>query len=101
MTKILFFHVKLECQDLTFFLKHLPKHNLYASNLNCWCCQLGHLIGCVVGLPTSITGITLIALGTSLPDTFASRTAAQQDENADAAIGNVTGDMKMRINDLF
>ena len=53
--------------------------------------QLGHLIGCVVGLKTSVTGITIIALGTSLPDTFASRTAARQDEYADAAIGNVTG----------
>ena len=53
--------------------------------------QLGHLIGCVVGMPVSVTGITIIALGTSLPDTFASRTAAQQDEYADAAIGNVTG----------
>lgn len=42
-------------------------------------------------MPTSVTGITIIALGTSLPDTFASRTAAQQDEYADAAIGNVTG----------
>ena len=38
-----------------------------------------------------MTGITIIALGTSLPDTFASRTAARQDEYADAAIGNVTG----------
>lgn len=52
---------------------------------------MGHLIGCVIGMPTSVTGITIIALGTSLPDTFASRTAAQQDEYADAAIGNVTG----------
>jgi len=45
----------------------------------------------VVGLETSVTGITIIALGTSLPDTFASRTAAKQDEHADAAVGNVTG----------
>lgn len=49
------------------------------------------MLGCVVGLKTSVTGITIIALGTSLPDTFASRTAAIQDEHADAAIGNVTG----------
>lgn len=42
-------------------------------------------------MKTSVTGITIIALGTSLPDTFASRTAAMQDEHADAAIGNVTG----------
>ena len=45
----------------------------------------------MVGLETSVAGITIIALGTSLPDTFASRTAAVQDEHADAAIGNVTG----------
>ena len=37
------------------------------------------------------TGVTIIAIGTSLPDTIASRTAALQDSTADAAIGNVTG----------
>jgi len=30
-----------------------------------------------MGLPTSITAITFVALGTSLPDTFASITAAK------------------------
>ncbi|XP_060551495.1 sodium/calcium exchanger 2-like isoform X7 [Ruditapes philippinarum] len=59
--------------------------------------QLGHLIGCVIGLKTSVTGITIIALGTSLPDTFASRTAAKQDEHADAAIGNVTGSNSVNV----
>lgn len=34
------------------------------------------LLGCVVGLKPSITAITLVAIGTSLPDTFASVTAA-------------------------
>ena len=53
--------------------------------------QLGKLLGCVVGLKNSVTGITIIAIGTSLPDTFASRTAALHDTGADAAIGNVTG----------
>jgi len=53
--------------------------------------QLATLLGCVIGIETSVSGITLIALGTSLPDTFASRTAAKQDEHADAAIGNITG----------
>ena len=61
------------------------------------CFQLGHLIGCVIGLETSVTGITIIALGTSLPDTFASRTAARQDEHADAAIGNVTGKLQTKV----
>jgi solute carrier family 8 (sodium/calcium exchanger) len=32
-----------------------------------------------------------VALGTSLPDTFASVTAAQQSPYADSAVGNVTG----------
>ena len=53
--------------------------------------QFGNLLGCVVGLKASVAGITIVALGTSLPDTFASRTAALHDDGADAAIGNVTG----------
>ena len=53
--------------------------------------QLAGLLGCVVGLKTAVTGITLVALGTSLPDTFASRSAALHDEFADNSIGNVTG----------
>ena len=48
-------------------------------------------MGCVIGLHVSVTGITLVALGTSMPDTFASKTAALQDDSADAAIGNITG----------
>ena len=44
-----------------------------------------------MGLKASVAGITIVALGTSLPDTFASRTAALHDDGADAAIGNVTG----------
>ena len=52
--------------------------------------QLGHLLGCVVSLRTSVTGITIVALGTSLPDTFASRSAAIHDDSADASIGKST-----------
>ncbi|XP_036363729.1 sodium/calcium exchanger 2-like isoform X4 [Octopus sinensis] len=59
--------------------------------------QLGNLLGCVVGLKQSVTGITIIALGTSLPDTFASRTAAKHDSNADAAIGNITGSNSVNV----
>ncbi|XP_069137485.1 sodium/calcium exchanger 3-like isoform X2 [Argopecten irradians] len=70
---------------------------LYIGALTFLVEQLGHLIGCVIGLKTSVTGITIIALGTSLPDTFASRTAARQDEHADAAIGNVTGSNSVNV----
>jgi solute carrier family 8 (sodium/calcium exchanger) len=38
--------------------------------------EVAGLIGCVVGIPASINAITLVAIGTSLPDTFASMTAA-------------------------
>uniref|UniRef100_A0A1I8F7G5 Na_Ca_ex domain-containing protein n=1 Tax=Macrostomum lignano TaxID=282301 RepID=A0A1I8F7G5_9PLAT len=44
--------------------------------------------GCVLGIHQAVTGITIVAIGTSLPDTFASRTAALQDEYADNSVGN-------------
>eukprot|EP00180_Rhodochaete_pulchella_P002206 Plantae.Rhodophyta-Rhodochaete_pulchella.ctg3318.p1 GENE.Plantae.Rhodophyta-Rhodochaete_pulchella.ctg3318~~Plantae.Rhodophyta-Rhodochaete_pulchella.ctg3318.p1 ORF type:complete len:232 (+),score=39.28 Plantae.Rhodophyta-Rhodochaete_pulchella.ctg3318:102-698(+) len=53
--------------------------------------ELAGLFGCVVGLKDSVTAITFVALGTSLPDTFASLQAAKMDDTADAAVGNVTG----------
>lgn len=53
--------------------------------------QFAKLLGCVLSLEISVTGITIIALGTSMPDTFASRSAAVQDDTADASIGNITG----------
>lgn len=42
------------------------------------------------------TAITIVALGTSLPDTFASASAARGEPYADAAIGNVTGSNSVR-----
>merc|ERR1711939_482882 len=53
--------------------------------------EVATILGCVIGIRESVTAITLVALGTSLPDTFASMTAAKTSEYADAAIGNVTG----------
>lgn len=53
--------------------------------------EVATILGCVIGLKASVTAITLVAMGTSLPDTFASVTAAQTFEFADSAIGNVTG----------
>ncbi|VDN26920.1 unnamed protein product, partial [Cylicostephanus goldi] len=62
------------------------------------------IFGCMVGMKDAITAITLVALGTSLPDTFASKIAAEnvgsapylaiekvtliQDDSADNAVGN-------------
>jgi solute carrier family 8 (sodium/calcium exchanger) len=59
--------------------------------VTCLIGDLAAILGCLIKLPDSITAITLVALGTSLPDTFASKAAAISDDNADASIGNVTG----------
>jgi solute carrier family 8 (sodium/calcium exchanger) len=53
--------------------------------------EMANLFGCAVGLSNEMTALVFVALGTSLPDTFASRQAAQQMDDADAAIGNITG----------
>merc|ERR1712195_305242 len=45
----------------------------------------------------SITAITFVALGTSLPDTFASKEATIGDDTADAAITNVTGSNSVNV----
>jgi len=59
--------------------------------------QIASLLGCVWGIKQAVSGITLVALGTSLPDTFASRSAAIHDDSADAAIGNVTGSNSVNV----
>jgi Ca2+/Na+ antiporter len=59
--------------------------------------EIASLLGCVIGLGDPVTAITFVALGTSLPDTFASRSAALHDEYADAAIGNITGSNSVNV----
>merc|ERR1719387_536380 len=59
--------------------------------------DMAALLGCTMDVPDAITAITFVALGTSLPDTFASKTAAEQDEYADASIGNVTGSNSVNV----
>ena len=59
--------------------------------------EVALLFGCVIGLRTPVTGITFVALGTSLPDTFASMTAARNSEFADSAVGNVTGSNSVNV----
>jgi hypothetical protein len=59
--------------------------------------QFATLLGCELNIDDSITAITLVALGTSLPDTFASMTAAKQSDSADSAIGNITGSNSVNV----
>ncbi|XP_047186446.1 sodium/calcium exchanger 2a isoform X2 [Scophthalmus maximus] len=53
--------------------------------------------GCTVGLRDAVTAVVFVALGTSLPDTFASKLAATQDQYADACVGNVTGSNAVNV----
>ena len=59
--------------------------------------EFATLFGCVIGLEPEVTAITFVALGTSLPDTFASMQAAQKSDSADSAIGNVTGSNSVNV----
>ena len=59
--------------------------------------DLAGIFGCLVGLKDSVTAITFVALGTSLPDTFASKAAATSERTADNAIGNVTGSNSVNV----
>jgi len=82
----------------------------YCGGWVCFCCSLiaiglvtavigdvAAIFGCCLGIKAMGTAITFVALGTSLPDTFASKTAAQQDPHADASAGNVTGSNSVNV----
>ncbi|XP_055940460.1 sodium/calcium exchanger 3-like [Argiope bruennichi] len=59
--------------------------------------DLASHFGCTVGLKDSVTAISFVALGTSVPDTFASKVAACNDKYADSSIGNVTGSNAVNV----
>jgi solute carrier family 8 (sodium/calcium exchanger) len=59
--------------------------------------DMANLVGCCLDILPETAAITFVALGTSLPDTFASMTAAMMDPYADASIGNVTGSNSINV----
>ena len=59
--------------------------------------EVAGAMGCVMGLKPGVTAITFVAIGTSLPDTFASMTAARESPNADSAVGNITGSNSVNV----
>jgi len=54
-------------------------------------------VGCTMGLKSSVTAITFVALGTSLPDTFASKASAVNEPTADNSLGNITGSNSVNV----
>ncbi|CAF1276099.1 unnamed protein product [Rotaria sordida] len=77
---------------LTFFVSLL-----FIAILTAIVGDVAAIFGCLVGLKDSITAISFVALGTSLPDTFASMIAAKNSKTADDAIGNVTGSNSVNV----
>eukprot|EP00397_Hematodinium_sp_SG-2012_P003270 GEMP01003278.1.p1 GENE.GEMP01003278.1~~GEMP01003278.1.p1 ORF type:complete len:829 (+),score=107.15 GEMP01003278.1:321-2489(+) len=59
--------------------------------------DLASLFGCTIDVENSITAFTFVALGTSLPDLFASKQSAIQADTADAAICNITGSNSVNV----
>ena len=70
---------------------------LFIAGLTAIIAEFASAFGCVIGLKDQITAISFVALGTSLPDTFASVQATRQAPDADAAIGNVTGSNAVNV----
>ena len=47
--------------------------------------EIATMMGCILFIKPGVTAITFVAIGTSIPDTFASRIAAQQERYGDEA----------------
>ena len=69
----------------------------FIGAITCGVGDVAKMLGCILGLKDGITAITFVALGTSLPDTFASKEATIGDDTADAAITNVTGSNSVNV----
>lgn len=59
--------------------------------------EFAAMFGCMVGMPEPAVALTVVALGTSLPDTFASQLAIMYAKDADSAVGNVTGSNSVNV----
>lgn len=59
--------------------------------------DLASLFGCSVGLKDEVTAITVVAMGTSLPDLFSAKIVAIMDKTADNSVGKVTGSNSVNI----
>uniref|UniRef100_A0A1B6E8E5 Calx-beta domain-containing protein n=1 Tax=Clastoptera arizonana TaxID=38151 RepID=A0A1B6E8E5_9HEMI len=59
--------------------------------------DLATIFGCLIGLHDTITAITFVALGTSLPDTLASRMVTRGELYADGALIHITGSIAVNV----
>lgn len=59
--------------------------------------DMARLFGCVADIPDSVTAITFVAMGTSIPDVLASATSAQKDPSADVLLIGIVGSSCINI----
>lgn len=69
----------------------------FIGGVTAFVAEIATLMGCVINLKPGVTAITFVAIGTSLPDTLASKTAAIESRYADSAVGNVTGSNSVNV----
>lgn len=62
-----------------------------------WVNDVTLMLGCALGISDLLTALVLVAAGTSIPDTFASKIAATNDASADNSITNVTGSNSVNV----
>merc|ERR1719282_866378 len=87
------------CGDYIMHFLTLPWKLIFAAIRICTAVigdVAGHL-GCFIYLKDCVNAIAFVALGTSVPDTFASKTAAIEDDTADNSVGNVTGSNAVNV----
>ena len=70
---------------------------MYIGGITAVVGDVAAVFGCSLGLSDMVTAITFVAMGTSLPDTFASGQAARESKTADAALGNITGSNAVNV----
>ncbi|XP_014250861.1 sodium/calcium exchanger 2-like isoform X2 [Cimex lectularius] len=59
--------------------------------------DLATIFGCLVGLEDTMTAITLVALGTSLPDLLGARAVTRMEMFADGCIIHITGSIAVNV----
>ncbi|XP_026683698.1 sodium/calcium exchanger 1-like [Diaphorina citri] len=59
--------------------------------------DLARRFGCVIGLSDTITGITLVALGTSLPEIVGASFAARGEKEADGCLSHILGRIAVTV----
>jgi solute carrier family 8 (sodium/calcium exchanger) len=59
--------------------------------------EVSDFFGCATELNKRVIAFTIVSLGTSVPDTFASVAAAKQDKYADASVGNINGSNSVNV----